>query len=110
MTFKALALTAALGLSTLAPAALGQPAEPKAVTILIKTFAFSPMNVAIGAGGAVTWKNLDGEPHTVVSLDGQFRSVALDQGDSFTFRFAKPGTYAYLCSIHPQMRATVVVR
>ncbi len=83
---------------------------PKSATIVIKDFDFSPMDVTIAAGGSVTWTNRDGEPHTVVSLDGSFRSHALDQDDSFTFTFSKPGTYAYLCSIHPKMRATVTVR
>jgi plastocyanin len=46
----------------------------------------------------------------VVSTEGLFRSAALDQGDNFTFRFAKPGTYRSICSIHPNMRAVVVVK
>ena len=78
--------------------------------IEIKDFDYSPMNVIITAGGTVTWTNRDGEPHTITSLDGQFRSGALDQDQSFTFKFEKPGTYSYLCSIHPKMRATVTVR
>jgi plastocyanin len=83
---------------------------PNKVTVLIKDFDFAPMDVTIPTGGSVTWTNRDGEPHTVTSVDGQFRSGALDQDQSFTFTFAKPGTYAYLCSIHPKMRATVTVR
>jgi hypothetical protein len=59
---------------------------------------------------AVTWKNLDGEPHTVVSPDGVFRSHALDQGDTFAFKFDTPGTYKYICSIHPKMMAAIVVQ
>ena len=109
-SFVTLRLVAILALSTLAMPALSQPASPPATVITIKSFDFSPMTVRILAGGAVTWKNLDGEPHTVVSLDGTFRSVALDEGDSFTFKFTKPGTYSYLCSIHPQMRAQIVVK
>ena len=58
----------------------------------------------------MTWKNLDGEPHTVVSTDGLFRSKALDENDSFSFKFDKPGTYKYICSIHPKMVATVTVK
>ena len=61
-------------------------------------------------GSTVTWKNLDGEPHTVVSADGLFRSPALDQNDTFSFKFDHPGVYKYLCSIHPKMRATVTVK
>jgi plastocyanin len=37
-------------------------------------------------------------------------SHALDQGDAFTFKFDKPGTYKYICSIHPKMRVAIVVQ
>jgi plastocyanin len=79
-------------------------------TIVMKNFDFSPMMLTVKAGTTVTWKNLDGEPHTVVSPDGVFRSHALDQGDAFTFKFDKPGTYKYICSIHPKMRAAIIVQ
>ncbi len=78
--------------------------------VTIKNFDFQPMAVSVPVGATVIWKNLDGEPHTVTSLDGAFRSGALDQGDSFSFRFAKPGVYKYLCTIHPRMVASVTVR
>ncbi len=78
--------------------------------VVMKNFDFSPMAVTITHGETVVWKNLDGEPHTVVSLGGAFRSPALDQNDTFKFTFAKPGTYKYLCSIHPKMMATITVK
>jgi plastocyanin len=81
-----------------------------ATTIVMKDFDFSPMVLTVKAGTTVTWKNLDGEPHTVVSPDGIFRSHALDQGDIFTFKFDKPGTYKFVCSIHPKMMAQIVVQ
>ena len=84
-------------------------AEPAPKLIELKAFMFEPTAVTIVAGTAVAWKNLDPEPHTVASIDGAFRSGALDQGDSFTFTFAKPGTYRYVCSIHPQMTGTIIV-
>jgi plastocyanin len=83
---------------------------PQMNSIVMKNFDFSPMSLTIKAGSSVTWKNLDGEPHTVTSLDGLFRSGALDQNDSFTFKFDKPGTYKYLCSIHPRMKAAIIVK
>ena len=61
-------------------------------------------------GSTVTWTNKDDEPHTVASEGGLFRSAALDTNESFSFRFDKPGTYRYTCSIHPRMTGTVVVR
>ncbi|SRR6266567_1564910 len=79
-------------------------------TIVLKDFHFSPMSLTVPAGATVIWKNLDGEPHTVVSDAGLFRSGGLDQDDSFTFKFDKPGTYRFICSIHPSMMGTIVVK
>lgn len=91
------------------PVATDSMAGAEANTVLIKNFHFAPMALSIPAGTTVTWKNMDGEPHTVVSIEGVFRSGGLDQDDSFTFKFDKPGTYKFLCSIHPQMLGTITV-
>jgi plastocyanin len=101
----ALATSATIVLA-LAGAAVAGPGA----SVTIKNFDFQPMAVTIPVGATVTWKNLDGEPHTVTSTDGSFRSEALDEGDSFAFRFTKPGVYKYLCTIHPKMAATVTVK
>lgn len=79
-------------------------------TVAIRDFMFSPASLVVAVGTRVTWKNFDGEPHTIRSIDDSFRSGALDPNDSFSHRFNKPGTYRYACSIHPQMVATIVVR
>lgn len=87
-----------------------QAAAAEDVSILIKNFDFGPMNVTVAPGTTVVWKNLDGEPHTVASADGLFRSQALDQNDSFRFTFDKSGTFRYICSIHPNMKASITVK
>jgi plastocyanin len=78
--------------------------------VIIKNFMFSPMNLTVKAGTTVTWKNLDGEPHVVVNDAGMFRSAALDQNDTYQFKFDKPGVYKVFCSIHPYMKATIAVQ
>jgi plastocyanin len=78
-------------------------------TVTIKNFNFA-MDVTVTPGSTVTWTNLDDEPHTIASLDGLFRSPALDQNDSFRFSFDKPGVYKYICSIHPKMSAIITVK
>jgi plastocyanin len=83
---------------------------PGAVQVTIKNFDFQPMSVTVPVGGSVTWKNADGEPHTVTSVDGSFRSEALDEDDTYTFKFSRPGVYKYICTIHPKMRAAVIVK
>jgi plastocyanin len=89
---------------------LASPAMADGQTVVMKNFNFAPMALTVPAGTTVTWKNMDGEPHTVVSADGAFRSKALDENDSFSFKFDKPGVYKYLCSIHPKMMGTITVK
>jgi plastocyanin len=93
------------------PAAQAPAAEaPKIVLIDVKNFMFAPASMTVKSGATVTWTNMDQEPHTVVSSDGLFRSGAIDTGESFSFTFEKPGTYQYLCTIHPRMVGIVVVQ
>jgi plastocyanin len=46
----------------------------------------------------------------VASDGGLFRCGALDTNDSLSFRFDQPGTYLYMCSMHPQMVGTIIVQ
>lgn len=78
--------------------------------IVMKNFNFAPMAITVPAGTTVIWTNKDGEPHTVTSVDGLFRSGALDENDSFKFKFDKPGVYKFLCTIHPRMTGTITVK
>jgi plastocyanin len=96
--------------ATAATAATTRGASAHEATISIRDFSFAPVAMTVAPGTIVRWKNLDGEPHTVRSADSSFRSDALDQNDSFAFKFDKPGTYRYVCSIHPQMVGTIVVK
>jgi plastocyanin len=78
--------------------------------ILVKDFMFNPTPLTVKAGSTVTWTNMDDEPHTVVSDTGMFKSGGMDTNESFSFKFDKPGTYHFTCSIHPRMVGTVVVQ
>ena len=78
--------------------------------IVVKDFMFTPMSLTVKAGSTVTWANMDEEPHTVVSNTGLFHSGALDTNESFSFKFDKPGTYKFACSIHPRMVGTIIVQ
>jgi plastocyanin len=97
------------------PAAAGtqtqaQPAQFGANSIEIKNFAFAPSAVTVKVGTTVTWTNDDTDEHTVTSQHvGPLKSAALATGGQYSFTFTKPGTYAYLCTIHPFMTATVTV-
>jgi plastocyanin len=79
-------------------------------TIEIKDFAFNPNTITVKSGEKITWINRDEEPHTVVSVEKQFKkSTALDTDQEFTITAGAPGTYTYFCSVHPKMTGTIVV-
>jgi plastocyanin len=78
--------------------------------IEIKDFAFNPQTLTVKSGEKITWINRDEEPHTVVSVEKQFKkSSALDTDEEFTITAGAPGTYTYFCSVHPKMTGTIVV-
>lgn len=90
----------------------GSPAAPVAGNaVQIMNFAFAPAALTVKAGTTVTWTNKDSDAHTVTSQGsgGPLASAALSTGQSYSYTFTKPGTYAYLCTIHPFMTATVTV-
>jgi plastocyanin len=78
--------------------------------IEIKDFHFNPQTLTVKSGEKVTWTNRDEEPHTVVSVEKQFKkSPPLDTDQEFTITAGAPGTYTYFCSVHPKMTGTIVV-
>lgn len=78
--------------------------------IEIKDFAFNPQTLTVKSGEKITWINRDEEPHTVVSVEKQFKkSTALDTDQEFTITAGAPGTYTYFCSVHPKMTGTILV-
>ena len=81
-------------------------------TVSIDNFQFSPATITVSVGASVTWINQDGDVHSIAA-DGTppaFKSAGLDTGDKFFFTFAKPGTYAYHCSLHPHMTGKIIVQ
>lgn len=87
------------------------PAAPGTVTIDIVDFEYKPVQVTVKAGTKVSWANQDTAPHTATASGaGDFDTGTLNKGDSKAVRLAKPGTHAYICSIHPFMKATVTVK
>jgi plastocyanin len=78
--------------------------------IEIKDFHFSPETLKVKSGEKITWINRDEEPHTVVSVEKQFKkSPGLDTDQEFTVTAGAPGTYTYYCSVHPKMTGTIIV-
>lgn len=89
------------------PAAETGPPPADATPVSIANFAFDPAQITVAAGSTVAWTNNDSVPHTVTAQDGAFDSGILDPGASFSWTFAQPGSFAYLCQLHPQMQGSV---
>ena len=87
---------------------LTSAASPPSVEI--KNDAFSPATLTITAGTTVIFTNDDDDAHTVTAANGSFDSKGLDTNDRWRHTFAKPGTYAYFCQLHPFMKGTIVVK
>lgn len=81
-------------------------------TVTIKDFAFNPGTITVKAGTKVTWTNEDSVSHTVTADNPSSDAPAsgnIAKGQSYSFTFTKAGTYAYHCTPHPYMKATVIV-
>lgn len=81
-------------------------------TITIHDYSFHPAVLTVARGSLVVWINQDDDAHIVKSQDGPaaFQSPGLDTGGKYGFTFRRPGTYHYICSVHPYMHGTIVVR
>ncbi|HYF61862.1 MAG TPA: plastocyanin/azurin family copper-binding protein [Herpetosiphonaceae bacterium] len=104
----------------LAPTATVNMAAPPAVSgttveAQAKLFAFAPARLEVTAGTTVRWTNEDDIEHSVTSGappegDTVFDSGFFTKGQSYSYTFADPGTYAYFCQRHNSMLGTVVVK
>lgn len=99
--------TTGMPMTSMSASAPAAPVSGNQVTI--DGFAFAPATLTVPVGTTVTWTNRDEEPHTVAASDGSFHSSGMGTGATFTHTFAEPGTFDYVCSIHPMMHGTVVV-
>jgi plastocyanin len=80
-------------------------------TLLIKNFSFKPANITIKRGTKLRWINKDSTAHTATANNGRsFDSGRLGKGQSYTHTFKSVGKKPYHCKIHPDMRASVLVK
>ena len=76
----------------------------------VVNFAYTPKAITVSAGTKITWVNHDSTPHTATASDHAFDTATINPGATGSVTITKPGTYQYICSFHPFMHATIVVR
>ena len=80
----------------------------------IEDICYIPSSIVTEKGKSITWVNEDSSFHTVTSgfygePTGLFDSGYLDPYQSFTLSFDESGTYDYFCTLHPWMKAQIIV-
>src|SRR5215217_6201800 len=80
-------------------------------TVLIQNFSFKPAHITINRGTKVRWINMDFDVHTATANNGKsFDSGLLFPRQRYTHTFKRAGKQRYHCKIHPDMKASVVVK
>ncbi len=77
--------------------------------VTISDFRFTPATVTVVEGDTITWTNDGPTGHSATASNGEFDTGIFPAGESRSETFDTPGTYAYICTPHPNMEGTVVV-
>jgi plastocyanin len=82
------------------------------VTVSQKGLQFSAPELALTKGQVVVFANDDRTTHNITVTGGgvNLNSGLQPPGVEFKVPFAKPGTYAVSCGIHPKMKMSVTVK
>jgi LPXTG-motif cell wall-anchored protein len=78
--------------------------------VTISDFQFAPASVTVNVGDTVTWTNNGPTPHSATSSGGVWDTGIMDAGQSGSHTFTEAGTFAYICTPHPNMHGTIVVQ
>ncbi|WP_239003961.1 cupredoxin domain-containing protein [Nocardia panacis] len=86
--------------------------KPGTITVEVSAMKFSPTDLTVKVGDTVTWLFRDRVPHTVQGIGDKAMGInsPIIQKGEWSYTFTLPGTYRYLCSLHPEMRGTVTVQ
>ncbi|MFL5260997.1 MAG: plastocyanin/azurin family copper-binding protein [Anaeromyxobacteraceae bacterium] len=83
---------------------------PRAVSLDQRNMRFVPHLAVITVGDTVKFQNHDNVGHNVYSPDGEgYELGTFNQDEERTHTFSRPGAYAQLCRIHPEMLGYVFV-
>ncbi|WP_448166726.1 cupredoxin domain-containing protein [Burkholderia ambifaria] len=77
--------------------------------ITIEGMRFNPASVTVARGDTIVWVNKDLVAHTATAA-GLFDSHEIQPDASWTYVANTPGRYAYICTFHPTMKATLTVK
>lgn len=76
--------------------------------VSIENFAFNPQTLTVTAETNITFKNNDSVAHTVTFADFDSNNIA--PSATFQHIFNSVGNFSYFCSLHPNMKGTIIVQ
>ena len=77
--------------------------------IEIRGFAFNPAQLTVKPGDRIRWTNRDRAPHDATALADDWKTRVLNRNESAEVTVTAGMSANYYCSVHPQMRAKVMV-
>jgi plastocyanin len=87
----------------------GTPARTH--TIEIRGMEFHPAVLTVAIGDTVVWINRDIVPHTATERgNASWDTKTLSQGQLGRVVAGRAGTTSYVCTLHPTMHGTLIVR
>jgi plastocyanin len=79
--------------------------------VSIANFKFGPETLAAAPNTPITWHNADGSPHQVTITGAKpQRSEVILKGQTAQLIIAEPGTYDYICGLHPAMKGKIEIK
>jgi plastocyanin len=104
----AVAAGVALVVGGVGGAAASGDAGAKTAHVIIKSFKYHPKPLEIRKRTKVAFTNKDRAPHTATH-PGMFNTGVIRHNKTKFHTFSKKGTFHFHCTIHPNMKGTVVV-
>ena len=105
------------GSGTTSPATNGNPSTPSTPSAPTLTNAvgvgddvFSPASIQVSPGTTVTWKWTSTAAQHNVSFGDGVASATLGANASYSRTFSTAGTFSYVCTLHPGMTGSVLVK
>jgi plastocyanin len=84
-------------------------AAPTTHTVVIAGMKFVPESLTVRRGDTVRWVNEDFFPHTATASNRSFDSGNIGTNEAWAYVAKQDGTFAYVCTLHPTMKGTLIV-
>lgn len=79
--------------------------------MVARNFEFSPSAIEMNAGDTLVFENQDSAPHTLTLTGPEpVDSGTVAPGGRWSTVLTIPGEYSFVCSIHPRMTGTLIVK